>query len=380
MESCEKCCESFKKSSILRHIGQAKACKAHYGPRLGKMKDTQTKQNKRERMQRLRKNISYKEIELKKQREKYAENPEKKLRSQRKRYAKNRGKILSKRSKSYAENPEKYRKRKKIHYKKNKEKLRKDARDKARALRYDSDANMAKYKKSIEFGPEFVCVCCHGGFFEEQVLVLTDKRKKKIGNELMGRSFEIKEIRENWYDPRNKGRFFLCKSCYRDLIKKKQMPKRSIKNDLTVEALEGYTSLENQLIAPCLLFMKIVKLPKSRMEAMKDRTVIVPLEPGDIMKNVEALPRTMEEGAVVQVDFKRMKDMKNTHQSELVRPFKLYELLATLKDAGNLYYKNVLQKCLYCDKNFKENETNIYDHVKKCFMEFQARGKNILIN
>ena len=116
------------------------------------------------------------------------------------------------------------------------------------------------------------------------------------------------------------------------------------------------------------------------MEAMKDRTVIVPLEPDDIVKNVEALPRTMEEGAVVQVDFKRMKDMKNTHQSELVRPFKLYELLAKLKDAGNPYYENVLQKCLYCDKEFEQKETNIYDHVKKCFMEFQARGKNILIS
>ena len=72
------------------------------------------------------------------------------------------------------------------------------------------------------------------------------------------------------------------------------MPKRSIKNDLTVDDLEGYTALENQLVAPCLHFMKIVKLPKSRMEAMKDRRVIVPLEPDDIVKNVEALPRTFK--------------------------------------------------------------------------------------
>ena len=201
------------------------------------MKKDKADQMARKGMQRLRKQETYREKELKKEREKYAENPEKKIRRERKRYAKNRGKILSKKSKSHAENPEKYRKRNRIHYKKNKEQLRKDARDKARALRYDSAANMAKYKKSIEFGPEFVCVCCHGGFFEEQVLVLTDKRKKKIGNELICLSFEIKEIRENCYDPRNKGRYFLCKSCYRDLIKKKQMPKRSIKNDLTVETL-----------------------------------------------------------------------------------------------------------------------------------------------
>ena len=200
--------------------------------------------------------------------------------------------------------------------------MRKAARKKAQALKRDSDANMAKYQKSIEFGPEFVCISCQGGFFEDQVLVFSDKRENKIGPHLLGESCDFEEIEKNCYDPRNKGRFFICKSCFRDLTKKKQIPKKSIKNGLTVEALEGYTSLENQLIAPCLHFMKIVKLPKSRMEAMRDRTVIVPLEPHDIMNTVETLPRTLEEGAVVQVDFKRMKDMKNTHQSELVRPFK----------------------------------------------------------
>ena len=113
---------------------------------------------------------------------------------------------------------------------------------------------------------------------------------------------------------------------------------------------------------------------------MKDRTVIVPLEPNDIVKNVESLPRTMEEGAVVQVDFKRMKGMKNTHQSELVRPFKLYELLAKLIDAKNPFYKNVLQKCLYCGIEFKNEQTNVYDHVKKCYMEFQDKGNFFLIS
>ena len=93
---------------------------------------------------------------------------------------------------------------------------------------------------------------------------------------------------------------------------------------------------------------------------MKDRTVIVPLEPDDIMKTVEVLPRTLDEGAVVQVDFKRMKDMKNTHQSELVCPFKLYKLLAILKDVGNKYYQDVLQKCLYCGKRCEDQTTNIH--------------------
>ena len=73
-----------------------------------------------------------------------------------------------------------------------------------------------------------------------------------------------------------------------------------------------------------------------------------------------------------------MKDMKNTHQSELVRPFKLYELIAKLKDAKNPFYDNVLQKCLYCEMEFKDKDVNILNHVKKCYMEFQEKGKNLM--
>ena len=335
-----------------------KDCKMYYGKRFEQMK----KERENERLQKLREKNDYRESELKKQRENYAQNHQE---------------TLTRKRKNYTSNPTAKRKKARQHYQNNKDKLRKEARDKARAKKYDSDANMAKYEKSIEFGPEFVCVCCHGGFFEDQMLSLTDKRKIKIGSELIDKSCEIRKIREKCYDPRNKGRLFVCKTCFNDMTNKKDMPKRSIKNDLTVDDLEGYTSLENQLVAPCLHFMKIVKLPKSRMEAMKDRTVIVPLEPCDIEKNVQSLPRTLEEGAVVQVDFKRMKGMKNTHQSELVRPFKLYELLAKLKYAKNPFYDNVLQKCLYCDVEFQRDETNIYDHVKRCYMEFQYRGKNI---
>ena len=143
----------------------------------------------RKRMQRLRKQETYREKELQKQRENYAENNEN---------------ILSRKRKNYSRNPDAKRKQTRQHYQNNKEKLRKKARDKARdkarALRYDSEANMSKYKKSIEFGPEFVCVCCHGGFFEEQVWVLTEKRVEKIGPDLMKDSCEMDEIKENWFE------------------------------------------------------------------------------------------------------------------------------------------------------------------------------------
>ena len=41
-------------------------------------------------------------------------------------------------------------------------------------------------------------------------------------------------------------------------------------------------SLENTLVAVDIPFMKIRKVPKSQLEKMEDRTILVPNEPTDI--------------------------------------------------------------------------------------------------
>ena len=52
------------------------------------------------------------------------------------------------------------------------------------------------------------------------------------------------------------------------------------------------TNLEKQLIVKSLLFIKVRELPKTRMQAMNDRVINVPIEDGDLIKEVTSLPRT----------------------------------------------------------------------------------------
>ena len=70
-------------------------------------------------------------------------------------------------------------------------------------------------------------------------------------------------------------------------MKNGKMPGISIKNGMEVHKLPpeiaDLTSLERNLIAIDILFMKIVLTPRSRMKKMVDRTVLVPIEPDDIM-------------------------------------------------------------------------------------------------
>ena len=133
-------------------------------------------------------------------------------------------------------------------------------------------------------------------------------------------------------------KWFLCHTCLNTLRKSKTQPKLSYFNGLEVEPIPDtlqLTEIENQLIAITILFMKIKLLNKSRMPAMVDRTILVPIEDTEVLNNVEALPRTPEEGAVVPVKLKRMKGLKNSHAQAYVRPGVLFKALATLKSIGN---------------------------------------------
>ena len=54
------------------------------------------------------------------------------------------------------------------------------ARNRARALKYNSNANFKKFEAENTLEPEFVCVCCHGNWFEKQVHVFTKRLQDQI--------------------------------------------------------------------------------------------------------------------------------------------------------------------------------------------------------
>ena len=64
------------------------------------------------------------------------------------------------------------------------------------------------------------------------------------------------------------------------LIRKNTIPKTHFSNGLELEKVPEelqLTDLEQQLIARSLLFMKVKKLPTTRMKAMVDKVISVPI-------------------------------------------------------------------------------------------------------
>ena len=57
----------------------------------------------------------------------------------------------------------------------------------------------------------------------------------------------------------------------------------------------------------------------------------------------------MDESTIVTVDFKKMKEMRETHKYGRIRPVKLVKAIAFFKDKKNPHYTNVMIKCMFCD-------------------------------
>ena len=103
-----------------------------------------------------------------------------------------------------------------------------------------------------------------------------------------------------------KNNFWICNYCNQSIIRG-SLPKRSVGNALKVYEcnLPRLSEVENILLAPRINFIKMIKLPVSRMPGIIDRIINVPIKTSTINENVRSLPRTLDEAQVIPVSLKK---------------------------------------------------------------------------
>ena len=143
--------------------------------------------------------------------------------------------------------------------------------------------------------------------------------------------------------PNTKGKYYLCFNCKKYLFKGR-MPPQCHKNDLEIFDTTDFpefelSQLEGSLIAKSILFMKIFKKPVSRMSAVKDRTICVPVDNSTINDTLTQLPRTPSGAGLVPIKLKRKVEYKNPHLQEYVNVGKIHCALESLKQAGHSEYQ-----------------------------------------
>ena len=203
------------------------------------------------------------------------------------------------------------------------------------------------FKHQIIDGPNFTCYSCKRGLFKQQVKIINATDVANLKTKL-----ERKFVRQVGLQYKM-NKFIFCHNCLR-LIKKGKIPKSHFTNGLWLDKVPDellLKDLEQQLIARSLLFMKVKKLPTTRMKAMHDMVISVPIEEDDISKNISALPRHPDDANIVAVQLKRKVLWKNTHLEEFIRPAKCIKAVVKLKELGNPFYQDIT-----IDENFMEKE------------------------
>ena len=243
-----------------------------------------------------------------------------------------------------------------------------------------AEGRIAAFREATRDGPCFPCICCQRAMFKKQVVIYEGKVKAKI------ESYEglyKKAIDRIDMIPIVRNKYYLCKTCKKYLDKNQVPPMSScnnlendypgrvinIKDDdgnkideyvLTEEDCNNLklTDLEQSLIARSLIFLKIHKLPKSRMGCLKDKIVYVPINEDDTLNTINTILRTPSEAGILPVKVKRKLEYSSSYMEEFVS---IPKIIGALK---------VLMKVRHPEYRFLTEEM-IADYEQRCLNDIE---------
>ena len=232
---------------------------------------------------------------------------------------------------------------------------------------------------SVRNGRIFPCICCHRLLYDNSVVELDDDWKEDQEQQFPGSiSKFIGPIKKpqvylpcsRLETPQLLSNDHVCFTCKKYLEKDAMAPMSNM-NNLQLVDIQNHpelklSELEQQLIALNLIFQKIVLLPKSRMNAMKDKTVSVPIATDDIKNTLTKLPRTPTDAKLSVVQLKRRLNFPGIHNQQLINMRNVVQALRTFIDMDNPHYNGILEDTQFkqtCLENDPEGYAVSYTHL-----------------
>ena len=385
-DRCPSCRKTFK--SLLMHIQRNKKCKASADGYLRKLEERSKlikKEQKRVRIRRYRTKVKNEDPEkLRNDAKEWKVESRKRLRNEAHGYVleKKKGKEWKTKSRNESKKADPQ-----AHKEKQKQYNANFRRDDSAIDRF------RKFQEAVMYGPMFICGSCHGKMFRCSVKILTNRLVEQIDEKIPiedcidfnAVTKVITESRHVNLPPLFKknelevGERFVCDTCLR-YLKKGKLPPKSFKNSLELQFSDAelkkedlwLTELEGSLIAQNIVFQKIFQLPKSRWTGLKDKVINVPISAEAINNTLALLPRTPAKAGLIGISLKRKKEMKNTHQKQLINPDKVFRMLQKLKDSGSPYHQNLMTPANYramCNETDKTGYETIYGEEEEDILE-----------
>ena len=175
--------------------------------------------------------------------------------------------------------------------KKNKENMRKIKSMRSQLKR------LQKFQESVRYGPIFTCTVCEQEMFRHSVIVLTkeiEETLKQKCSEMCKLVLQVKHKHKVFVN--GESNVYMCGTCKKHLTKG-NLPAMAAENGLNVLPIPedlNLSEIENHLIAKRIMFQKIYQLPKSRMEACKDRLINIPIGSDNVLNTLQKIYKALE--------------------------------------------------------------------------------------
>ena len=335
-----KCGKVFAINAILKHLTKNEDCNDKFSvEELKNLKERSKSFSKLKKKINSATNYQKNKLLFKAKNEKYTRQNETKINANQKIYDdKNKTKINAKKKIYYEKNKTQINAQRKIYYEKNKIEITSKNREKktehSNFLFKNPDIQIKNWNRDRMWGPVFPCSICEKILFKRSVNKIDDKLMKCFDK------FKIHDY-ANWEDIQLvQGSYWICHNC-ETYVSKGKMPPTCSKNGLGItnppRELINLTLLERQMIQKNMPFLKIRRRPRTRMPALNDRVINIPIGDTDLIKNAMALPRTANQIGLISLKIKRKLNYQTHHRLECMRPQKVNEALKCLSSMHPQY-------------------------------------------
>lgn len=189
-----------------------------------------------------------------------------------------------------------------------------------------------EFRESVSHGPEYVCCCCHQLWFRRSVVHISPALNEKVST---GRLAGVLSDISDW----------VCMTCSRYLHDSKAPPCSRLRYPgfpRLPDDLSGLTSIESDLIALRIAFMKIrgpgySSNPSSTASGQLCLSGMVVNVPTDLSRIQTVLPRSFSPEDTLTVKLKRRMRYKSYYEIDNVRPQKIISALRYLVTNDTLW-------------------------------------------
>ncbi|KAK3100565.1 hypothetical protein FSP39_021862 [Pinctada imbricata] len=208
----------------------------------------------------------------------------------------------------------------------------------------DVELILATFKMKAGKGPEFTCSCCKRLCFDNQVVPCNFDAYAKKGLNITNvakMSISItfgQPCTEEGHEDCPKAHLKICHTCQRKIMTG-CIPQESSSNNMSLDdipdKLKALNSLEENLIAKHITFMKLVMLPQGAQNAIHGPVVSVPSN----LNKAASLPRKDDNDLILRVKLKRKLSYKGHYDYKFVNTSHVHNALKYLKE-NNKWYKD----------------------------------------